>query len=284
MSSKVCSQRSTASLSSKATKTDHSADGSSSSTTEPQCWGANVFRLVKHRWEKLEIVDGSSSSSSSSIENHGLMVSPRKNRIVIPGIRQMFSLSEQQSTGKDAFRHRSFVVQRDNRILLIPSKQRSRAILLVFASIQDCREFSDCFVRLNPTSTPTSTSHGQQPQQPQSVEFVDESRLEQDQLRLFSYITRLLHDDDFLQFVHRLETLISSTKDGGEMLNHLAASPLVIQQEAGVVNDDHGSPAQGHVILDQNEGQVPSQSIDNGDDHSPSSQMGDGGSGKEEES
>ena len=240
-----------------------------------------MFRLVKHRWEKLEIVGG---SSSSSIENHGLMVSPRKNRIVIPGIRQMFSLSEQQSTGKDAFRHRSFVVQRDNRILLIPSKQRSRAILLVFASIQDCREFSDCFVRLNPTSTPTSTSHGQQPQQPQSVEFVDESRLEQDQLRLFSYITRLLHDDDFLQFVHRLETLISSTKDGGEMLNHLAASPLVIQQEAGVVNDDHGSPAQGHVILDQNEGQVPSQSIDNGDDHSPSSQMGDGGSGKEEES
>jgi hypothetical protein len=177
--------------------TDNSIHGGETSKQ----WGANVFRLVKNRWEKLE---------PEGVGNHALMVSPRKNRIVIPGIRQMFSLSEHKGA-----RNRSFVVQRDNRILMIPSK-RSRAILLVFENIQDCREFSDRFVQLNPT---TSSSES-------SPTFVDESRLEQDQVRLFSYISRLLQDDDFRNFVHRLETLIGSTEDGGEILDHLASTKL----------------------------------------------------------
>ena len=44
---------------------------------------------------------------------------------------------------------------------------------------------------------------------------------EKERKEVVSWVTRLLHDDDFLGYVHKIETYISGTDDGEQILHGL---------------------------------------------------------------
>jgi hypothetical protein len=54
-----------------------------------------------------------------------------------------------------------------------------------------------------------------------------------DQEEVVSYIARMLHDKDFLGFVHKIETYMSNTTDGTKLLESLGKRKLddIIEEE-----------------------------------------------------
>jgi hypothetical protein len=189
---------------------------------EEKTWPVILYRCESDGWKKQEFVT-TTAASSSIISNthqvrkqHFVAVAPRKDCIVFPHLRQRFSLKSDTDQGT--------VIRRDDKILLT-SKRRMRALLLQFQSLQDCLDFSDRFLMMNNPPLPLSSFdeedvaacaqndleriHGRQPA----------SSDEQEQV--VSYITRLLHDEEFLRFVHKVETYIARTDDGSKILRGL---------------------------------------------------------------
>jgi hypothetical protein len=132
---------------------------------------------------------------------------PRKDCIVIPCLRQKFSLL--------ANGEKTYVIRRD-RCMLMVSRRRTRALVLQFPSLQECLDFSDAFLALNPAHEPTQEDTTVSP---------PEAGLA-DQEEVVSYIARILHDKDFLGFVHKIETYLSNTTDGTKLLESLGKRKL----------------------------------------------------------
>jgi hypothetical protein len=179
------------------------------------------------------------------------MVAPRKECIVFPTLRQRFSLKSQTDQGT--------VMRRNNKILLT-SKRRTRSLLLQFQSLEDCLAFSDQFIKLNPNLSSSSSSSSSSsplgdkkaaaaasvdssititnnrsasrdatlrtctPQQESSqITILQQEPIvrEEERKEVVSWVTQLLHDDDFLGYVHKIETYISGTDDGEQILQGL---------------------------------------------------------------
>jgi hypothetical protein len=150
------------------------------------------------------------------------------------------------------------VIRRDRKILLL-SKRRARALLLYFKSLEDCLSFSDKFVELNPPETSTrgtavvvDTRQKQKQKQPppprarqqtkqqnqQETEEEEQQKQQQQQQQqqddvvdvqqriVNGTIARLLYDEDFLRFVHKIEQYVTSTRDGAQMLMGLEQRDL----------------------------------------------------------
>jgi hypothetical protein len=184
----------------------------------------------------------SSSSSSSPHPPSSLFTyaSPRKDAIVLPELKQKFSLRSDAEHG--------CAIRRDDKILLT-SKQGVRSLVLQFQNLDDCLTFSDRFLELNrPHATvqretkyqggndddddkdddedhfsdnedenENSTSPNLLLHAVHSQELDTEAAREE----IHSMIVRMLHDNDFLRFVHKVESYISSTEDGALMLEGL---------------------------------------------------------------
>ena len=156
----------------------------STTTTSEKEWPVRLYRFTESVGWQVQ-------------EGPKIAASPRKDCIVIPSLRQKFSLVRQKSS----------VVRRGSCVLLV-SQRRTRAMVLRFESLQDCLEFNDRFAELNPplASIPTEVS-------PQSSEAQQE--------QVISYVARLLHDKEFLGFVHKLESHLTNTTDGEKLLEGL---------------------------------------------------------------
>jgi hypothetical protein len=61
---------------------------------------------------------------------------------------------------------------------------------------------------------------------PSSSGMAAEPAVEQDQQEVMSYVARLLHDVDFLRFVHKVETFVGNTVDGANILEALETRDL----------------------------------------------------------
>jgi hypothetical protein len=173
-------------------------------------WPVELFRQTENEGWEQQIPCGDQCSSI-------LAVAPRKDCIVIPALRQKFTLSGRGSANDgvdDDTRDRSSVLRRGDCILLV-SRRRTRAMVLKFLNLRDCQEFSDRFMELNPRMlTPSSSGMAAEP------------AVEQDQQEVMSYVARLLHDVDFLRFVHKVETFVGNTVDGANILEALETRDL----------------------------------------------------------
>ena len=201
-------------------------------------WLVELFRHTESEGWQKQMPRGSTGSPL-------LGISPRRDCIVIPALRQKFTLSgsdanpsaagggrgggrrrdggeEEPSSNSVASQDRSFVIRRGDSILLV-SRRRTRAMVLKFQTLHDCQEFSDRFVELNPPIVAPASSAREQHH---GVAH------EQEQQDIVSYIVRLLHSQDFLQFVHKLETLVTSTTDGAKILEALGVRDLTLEKRA----------------------------------------------------
>ena len=168
-------------------------------------WPVQLYRFTEgnNKWQKDE-QKGVTATIMKAV--------PRKDCIVIPAIKQKFSVLSGQ--GKHC------VIQRDSCILLV-SQKRTRALVLQFKNREDCLAFSDRFLELNQHPTPTDHSEvqGASLPAPQAAPEVEAGLDEQE--RIVSYIARLLHDKEFLKFTHKLETFLSNAEDGEKILEGL---------------------------------------------------------------
>lgn len=175
------------------------------STTSENEWPVQLYRYTESDdWQHQQVGGGR------------IAASPRKDCIVIPALRQKFSLLSSEGGDK------SCVIRRDHCILLV-SRRRTRAMVLQFSSVQDCLDFSDRFVELNPSPamlSPTITNVIS----PEAAIQVAAQPAQQEEV--VSYLARLLHDDSFLGLVHKLETYLGNTTDGAQILEGLATRNL----------------------------------------------------------
>jgi hypothetical protein len=175
-------------------------------------WPVELFRHTENEGWQQQMPRGNQSSSI-------LSVAPRKDCIVIPALRQKFTLSGRGSANdgvEDDSRDRSSVVRRYDCILLV-SQRRTRAMVLKFCSLRDCQEFSDRFMELSPRLLTPSSS-----EQVMAAEPADE----QEQQEVMSFVVHLLHDGDFLRFVNKVEAFVRNTVDGAKILEGLETRDL----------------------------------------------------------
>jgi hypothetical protein len=146
---------------------------------------------------------------------------------------------------------KSFLVRRGDRILIV-SRRRTRAMLLQFRSLEACLAFSDCFLRLNPppaatplaitrtttlagiTSTTTTTNRNSAVARAatsrRSVAVGQQDATHHQEVGW--YMARLMHDAEFLQLVHCMETAIAQTPDGAKMLQALETRDLTLSSSS----------------------------------------------------
>jgi hypothetical protein len=192
---------------------------------EEKTWPVLLYRREYDRWKKQEFLLSSSAKKHRHLPRI-TSVAPRKDSIVFPALRQRFSLTSEKDRGT--------VIRRDNKLLLV-SKRRTRALLLEFQSLENCLEFSDAFLRLNPgpslmprsrnrdAATSEQSLRDYQPQNgtgPPSI-IGDEGQRE-----IVSWIVKMLHDKCFLSYVHKIENYIAETEDGMQILQGLEQSDL----------------------------------------------------------
>jgi hypothetical protein len=241
-----------------------------------RAWSVIVFRREMEGWKKMVFEPpGSSSSSSSSrrfIKYKPQKVYspaiPRQGCIVLPGLKQKWSLRNETEIGT--------VIRRGNKILL-RSKGRARVLMLQFTSLEECLSFADWFVTLNPmhhhttnnipttagrlaTATAAVAAVAVSPQKKEQQQASQDSNfgggedsdmssqphvstpaspasnittavampppppppdLETEQRAVNGMIVRLLHDREFLRFVHKIENYVLNAEDGSKMLQGL---------------------------------------------------------------
>jgi hypothetical protein len=167
-------------------------------------WPVQLYRYTESDgWQKQQVA-----------LSKRLAAAPRKDCIVVPALRQKFSLCSTDES--NSFNNnKSCVIRRDKCILLV-SRRRIRAMVLQFASLQECLEFSDRFVALNPPPPP-----------PPPLNTADTTTVPQpaaglaEQEEVVSHVARLLHDQDFLGFVNKLEDYLANSTDGAKILEGL---------------------------------------------------------------
>jgi hypothetical protein len=238
-----------------------------------RAWSVIVYRRELVGWKQLAFDDSQQTTSSTSCPYSTKPrkvyspviprkvyspVIPRKGCIVLPALKQKWTMQNDTATGT--------VIRRGDKILL-RSQGRARILMLQFTSLDECLSFSDVFVELNPrhdvvaggntrvlaAATPTlsvAVSPIQQKQQSASQDYfssqqsdsgpsVSHSQVagvvpavampsasaitdaETDQRAINGMIARLLHDRDFLHFVHKIEQYVLNTEDGSKMLQGL---------------------------------------------------------------
>ena len=121
--------------------------------------------------------------------------------IVIPSLHQKFSLRSSEEE-----REKGTVVRRNACILLL-SRTRTKAMVLQFRSLQDCLDFSDRFIALNPLD-----------ENQESPSMEDTVMLEADRETVAAHLIRLVHDTSFEMLVRNVESSLENTPDGNRIL------------------------------------------------------------------
>ena len=203
----------------------------------------------------------SSSSLSKRNKNRHqhsttVMVAPRKECIVFPTLRQRFSLKSQTDQGTVMRRNnkilltskrrtRSLLLQfqsledclafSDKFIILNPNLSAlSLSSLPLSSSSSSSSSFGDkkaaaavgssITITNNESASRDATRSTCTPQHEsnQTTMLQQEPIVrEKERKEVVSWVTRLLHDDDFLGYVHKIETYISGTDDGEQILHGL---------------------------------------------------------------
>jgi hypothetical protein len=186
------------------------------SLTQVDCaekeWPVHLFRKTAKGWEKMQPKN-----------NHNQLIvvnaRPREGCIVFLRLRIRVSLTSSRKGSQEEDESRSVVIRRRSSIF-ISSNQGLKALVLKFRSEQDCLEFADRFTALNPPKLlSTEGDTAAESDGENLTRHVDSN--DQSQEVLF-YIARLLHDQDFVDYVNNLESCLSSSVDGAKILEVLS--------------------------------------------------------------
>ena len=143
------------------------------------------------------------------------------NSIVIHSLQQKFSIATSSTEERGGFvgnkntNNKATIIRRD-RCLLMLSKSRLKVMVLRFDSLQDCLDFSDRFIELNP------------PPMDEEVQPQDPDEREADRETVTAHLVRLMHDPSFTTFVRNVEEVISSSTDGTRLLESWADNELMM--------------------------------------------------------
>lgn len=100
------------------------------------------------------------------------------------------------------------MVVRRNTCIVLLSRTRTKVMVLRFRSLQDCLDFSDCFIALNPID-----NNEDQHTSPENMAL-----LEADREVVAAHLVRLVHDSSFESFVRNVESSLRETVDGQKIL------------------------------------------------------------------
>jgi hypothetical protein len=129
--------------------------------------------------------------------------------IVIHSLQQKFSI-----TSSDGGSGTATIIRR-NRCILMLSKSRTKVMVLRFYSLQDCLDFSDRFIELNPVEIENNQG--------------DAAELEADRETVIAHLIRLMHEPSFTTFVRNVEQAINSSTDGSRLLESWATRDLLTE-------------------------------------------------------
>lgn len=179
-------------------------------------WPVHLFRKTAKGWEKMQ-------PKNKRNQLVVIKAKPREGCIVILRLRIRVSLASRKGSQEEEDESRSVVIRRRSSIF-ISSNQGLKALVLKFRSEQDCIEFADRFIALNPpkalsTEGDTAAESGDG----NLTRHVDSN--DQSQEVLF-YIARLLHDQDFVDYVNNLESCLTSSVDGAKILEVLTKASV----------------------------------------------------------
>jgi hypothetical protein len=180
-------------------------------------WPVHLFRKTAKGWEKMQPKNN----------NNQLVVvnaKPREGCIVFLRLRIRVSLTSRNKGSQEEDESRSVVIRRRSNIF-ISSNQGLKALVLKFRSEQDCLEFADRFTALNPSqllSTEGDTAaEGGGENLSRHVDSNDQSQ------EVLFYIARLLHDQDFVDYVNNLDSCLASSADGAKILEVLTKASSI---------------------------------------------------------
>jgi hypothetical protein len=162
-------------------------------------------------------------NAAKTITTVVIVCKPREGCIVFLRLRIRVSLTSRSKGSQEEDESRSVVIRRRSNIF-ISSNQGLKALVLKFRSEQDCLEFADRFTALNPSQI-LSTEENQAVESGGGnlTRHVDSD--DQSQEVLF-YIARLLHDQDFVDYVNNLESCLASSADGAKILEVLTKASV----------------------------------------------------------
>jgi hypothetical protein len=105
-------------------------------------------------------------------------------------------------------------------LLFLSTRSQTGSIILKFRSVAECNDFFDEMLDMNGRKPGSTKECGDDKAKRGSaslhnMDHKDIQRRKQDTLL---YLARLLHDDDFQDFVKNVEDSLSSTEDGAKML------------------------------------------------------------------
>ena len=105
-------------------------------------------------------------------------------------------------------------------LLYLSTRSQTGSIVLQFNSVTAANDFFDELLDLNGRKIGRSTEVSSNP----SPEVMNDEDLQRHKQDTLSYLARLLHDNDFQDFVKNVEKSLTSSEDGAKMLAAFQAS------------------------------------------------------------
>lgn len=175
---------------------------------EEQQWPVVVYRKLQTRVEKMV---SKANMDRTAVVN----ISPRTGCIVVKKLRLKLNLVPEKGS-----KRRGTLTRRGNKLFVsLQNPPRRKSFIFQFESVKACVSFSDSFVALNPATKPSTQSNG-------VAERMATQELSEQRRDVMSYVARLVHDQDFLSYVNKLEAALKSSPDGEQILEALGDSPL----------------------------------------------------------
>ena len=105
-------------------------------------------------------------------------------------------------------------------LLFLSTRSQTGSIVLKFRSVAECNGFFDELLDLNGRKPGSSTECGDDKSERRSpsLHSMDQKDIQRRKQDTLLYLARLLHDDDFQDFVTSVEDSLTSTDDGAKML------------------------------------------------------------------
>lgn len=186
------------------------------SDTAPLGWAVNIYRHTKDRgWETAGIDRVYASPCVGGVE-----------------IRQ-FRVRIRVFNNKEAMLSSAARCTKRRNLLFLSTRSQTGSIILKFRSVAACNDFFDELLNLNGRKIRSNVERAEDKTKKGRVASsdMDGKHIQRHKQDTLLYLARLLHDDDFQDFVKNVEESLASTEDGAKML---AAFQVVKETESNV--------------------------------------------------
>ena len=184
------------------------------SDTVPHGWAVNIYRHTKDRgWETAGTERVYASPCVGGVE-----------------IRQ-FRVRIRVFNNEEAKLSSAARCTKRRNLLFLSTRSQTGSIILKFRSVAACNDFFDELLDLNGRKIDPNAKCAEDNSKKVASNAMDGKDIQRRKQDTLLYLARLLHDDDFQDFVKNVEESLTSTDDGTKML---AAFQVVQETESNV--------------------------------------------------